>query len=68
MGDECPSGKIAYASPQDAWVAVNRIRRRSSKSLTGDTNRRKPQRPHKCDDCGLWHTTSNPGKKPADRK
>ena len=46
MGNECPSGKDGYVSPQEAWTSITRHRmRQPTKALKA----------YPCPDCDMYH-------------
>lgn len=49
-------GKYRYPSGAHARWALDVIRKRGGRALTG----KKPNRAYQCDRCGGWHLTSAP--------
>jgi epoxyqueuosine reductase QueG len=54
----CPSGKIAYPSPQAAHRALTHLRRRQTTRLGSRRRRRTHGDAYRCGACKAWHTTS----------
>lgn len=55
MTAPCPSGKVAYPSPQAAHSTIAHLTR---KTPTGGRRRRKHAEAYRCPDCAAWHVTS----------
>ena len=49
---DCPTGKVAYPTPNAAWRAIAH-RNRDTRTRAGKTGRA-----YRCPDCGQWHMTS----------
>lgn len=58
--DDCT--KTAYTTRSEADAAVRNIRRSAPRFAREE----RPLRSYRCDECGLWHTTSKRSVRPAD--